>query len=108
MTDGQRIFPLKFLLKHYPLRSVRQAKEKLFQNRAPRIPPQERGRHFIQYDLNDGANYLCDKSTLHVFEPTQFARENFLERICGLGILRDTAGYATGAASSKGAPCGNS
>jgi Glycosyl transferase family 2 len=104
VTEGQRIFPLKFLLRHYPLRSVRQAKEKLFKNRAPRIPPQERGQRFIHYDLSEGANYLHDESAFDRFEPTQFAQENLLERISGVGILRGKAGYATVGASSKGVP----
>jgi hypothetical protein len=103
VTEGQRIFPLKFLMKHYPLRSVRQAKEKLFKNRVPRIPPQERGQRFIHYDLSEGANYLKDKSAFDRFEPTQFAGEYLLERISGVGILRNRTSYAT-AARSKGAP----
>ena len=104
VTKGQRIFPVKFLLKHYPLRSVRQAKEKLFKNRVPRIPPQERGQRFIHYDLSEGANYLHDESAFDRFEATQFAQENLLERISGVGILRGRAGYATVAAPSTGAP----
>jgi hypothetical protein len=105
VTEGQRIFPIKFLLKHYPLRSVRQAKEKLFKNRAPRIPPQERGQRFIQYDLSEGANYLSDESAFDRFEPSRFATENLLERTSGVGILRNRSGYATSAAPSRGAPC---
>jgi Glycosyl transferase family 2 len=97
-SPGQRIFPIKFLLKHYPLRSLRQANEKLFKNRAPRIPPDERGKRFIQYDLSPDASYLCDKLSSEVFNPATFSCERLLERISGVGILRD-AGYATGTAS---------
>jgi hypothetical protein len=98
VSGGQRIFPIKFLLKHYPLRSLGQAKEKLFKNRAPRIPPQERGKRFIQYDLSAAASYLCDKSSSEVFDPATFSSECLLERISGVGILRD-GGYATGKVS---------
>ena len=95
---GQRIFPVKFLLKHYPVRSLVQAMEKLFKNRAPRIPPEERGKRFIQYDLRDGAKYLSKPEELRAYDPHTFASEYLLERTTGVGILRDS-GYATGFAS---------
>ena len=39
---GNKIFPYKFLLKHYPLRSPEQARRKIFVERQPRYAPQER------------------------------------------------------------------
>jgi hypothetical protein len=87
----QRVFPLKFLLKHYPLRSLRQAREKLFIHRAPRIPSEERGKRFIQYDLSDRARYMWDAATLLAYDPRSFPTEYLLERISGVGILRNSS-----------------
>jgi hypothetical protein len=39
---GRRIFPYKFVLKHYPLRNSPQAKQKVFVNRGPRYAPETR------------------------------------------------------------------
>ena len=39
---GQRIFPLKFFLGHYPIRSTKQAIEKIFKNRISRYSKTER------------------------------------------------------------------
>ena len=33
---GRRVFPYKFMLKHYPLHSTEQARRKVFQERKPR------------------------------------------------------------------------
>jgi hypothetical protein len=101
VSGDQRIFPIKFLLKHYPLRSIAQAKEKLFKNRAPRIRPEERGKRFIQYDLSADASYLRDKFSSEVFDPATFSSECLLERISGVGILRDRA-YADGQGLLRG------
>jgi len=88
---NQRIFPIKFLMKHYPLRSTQQAKEKLFKHRAPRIPPEERGNRFRRYDLSENAKYVNDEATFPVYDPQAFDAEYLLERISGVGILRNSS-----------------
>lgn len=59
-----KIFPLRILNRHYPLRSIEQAKKKVFQDRKPRFKKEEsdRGWH-IQYD----GIYGCDD---FVFDPS--------------------------------------
>ena len=88
---NQRIFPIKFLMKHYPLRSTQQAKEKLFKHRAPRIPREERGNRFRRYDLSENAKYVNDEATFPVYDPQAFEAEYLLERISGVGILRNSS-----------------
>lgn len=47
---SRRVFPLKFLLKHYPLRGPEHARKKIYQDRFPRYDPKEiaRGARPIQ------------------------------------------------------------
>jgi hypothetical protein len=48
--EGRRVFPLRFPLRHYPIRSQAHGERKLFQDRIPRFDPSERGRGWhLQY-----------------------------------------------------------
>ena len=90
--DDRRIFPLKFLNCHYPLRSQEQARKKVFPDRLARFSPaekQERGWH-SQYDHYDQqSDFVWDRRVLDgSFHPQQFALEYLVERISGIGINR--------------------
>lgn len=93
----RRVFPYKFLLKHYPLRSPSQARRKIFNERRPRFAPEEReaGWHY-QYDAFDrNDTYLWDAAELIDFE-SPATRSNFLvELISGIGIVRNKLGDRT-------------
>lgn len=86
----RRIFPYKFLLKHYPLRNQEQALRKVFKERRERFAPAARaaGMH-IQYDawtVDD--QFFWDKEGLIRFDDIETRREYLTEMISGIGIIR--------------------
>ena len=69
--DNRRVFPIKFLLRHYPFRSRAHAERKVYQDRMPRFDPGERqqGWH-VQYDhLPAGFDFIRSASDLTAFDP---------------------------------------
>ncbi len=51
LFPGRKVFPLRFLLRHYPIRSSEQGRRKLEVERRPRFRPEERDRGWhVQYD----------------------------------------------------------
>lgn len=91
--SGRRIFPYRFLLRHYPLRSPEHARRKIFSERADRWNEQERklGWH-TQYDDADlDDTFLWPKAVLHEWDPRTFVREFLTERLTGVGVLHDEA-----------------
>lgn len=87
--EGRRVFPLKFLLKHYPLRGLEQAHKKIFQNRFPRYPPEElaNGAHMHYNAFRDQAPEGWDVSSLPLWDE-RFHANFLLERLSGIGLNR--------------------
>jgi trans-aconitate methyltransferase len=87
--DGRRVFPLKFLLKHYPLRYSEQAAKKVFRDRLPRMASEQRSRGWhTQYNHLRGSAevpgfYVKDLLAWH---PVLFETEYLVERISGIGL----------------------
>jgi hypothetical protein len=69
--EGRRIFPLRFLLRHYPVRSQAHGERKVFLERRPRFAPVERERGWhVQYDaIQRGHVFLRDAATLVPYDP---------------------------------------
>jgi hypothetical protein len=69
--EGRRIFPIRFLLRHYPIRSQAHGARKVFEQRLPRFAPEERARGWhIQYDaLEKDHNFIRDPATLQAYDP---------------------------------------
>jgi predicted nucleic acid-binding Zn-ribbon protein len=67
---GRRIFPLRFILRHYPIRGQTHGERKVFQERRNRFRDEERARGWhVQYDqLQEGASFLRDPSTLTAYD----------------------------------------
>ena len=87
--EGRRVFPFKFLIRHYPIRGQRHGERKVFRERLGRWDSSEtaRGWH-IQYDgLMEGQNLLADPLGLRLFDDTSFPEEFLAERLTGLGAL---------------------
>jgi hypothetical protein len=87
--ERRRVFPYKFLLRHYPMRSQRHTERKIFFDRHPRFSPieRERGWHF-QYDTAEpGQSFLHDPSSLLTFDE-RFPRLYIPEVMTGAGIPR--------------------
>lgn len=67
--EGRRVCPIRFLLRHYPLRSRQQAERKVFRERLGRLRPEERARGWhVQYDgLEQGG--AARVAGLSLFDP---------------------------------------
>lgn len=66
LFEGKRVYPLPFLLRHYPIRSAEHGARKIHQERLARFAAEERadGWH-VQYDhYADGASFLAARETL--------------------------------------------
>ncbi len=92
---GSRLYPLKFLTRHYPFRSAAQAATKVFQDRLPRIQREKRERgwhnHYDTY-LHMSAIKPWRTYELLNFDPNVFAAEHLIERLSGIGIETDDRG----------------
>lgn len=89
--SGRRVYPLKFLVKHYPLRSPEQARRKILVDRLPRIAEERRslGWH-TQYDrFATGDVSGWSRSGLCAWSDQMFAAEYLVERLSGIGIERE-------------------
>jgi glycosyltransferase involved in cell wall biosynthesis len=67
---GRRVCPVKFTLRHYPIRGETHGRRKVFAERFPRFDPAERARGWhVQYDgyASGGARFLHDPVTLQVW-----------------------------------------
>ena len=94
--DGRRVYPVKFWLKHYSLRSVEQANRKVFNERLPRSRRGrlERGWH-SHYDgyAASGSIQGWDASTLIPWHHRHVGAEYLVERVSGIGL--STVGIST-------------
>ncbi len=88
--ENRAVFPYRFLLRHYPLRSVEQAKKKIFKERKPRWNEEERkDKWHAQYDdINEDTNFLKDKNNLIEFNRKETYKKYLMELIF-LGTARD-------------------
>jgi hypothetical protein len=75
----RRIFPIRFLDRHYPLRSQAQAERKVFHERKPRFVEGERRRGWhVQYDVfQPGHQFIQDPSALEPFDESAARRGLF-------------------------------
>ena len=86
---GRRVYPYKFLLKHYPIRSDEHGHRKVFKDRRPRWDPEERtGGWHVQYDhVTDGSTFLrSPDDMLHFDDRTPVCY--LTEVLSGVGIPR--------------------
>jgi hypothetical protein len=91
--DGRRIYPLKFLTKHYPLRSHTQANRKLYAERFPRGEKERSEKEWhVHYDAFQRIRRLeaWRRYELLTFDEKTFNSEFLVERISGIGIDRES------------------
>jgi chaperonin cofactor prefoldin len=69
--QSRRVFPLRFLMRHFPVRSQAHGHRKVFEERKPRFSDDERGRGWhVQYDgLDEGHRFTRDPDTLEAYDP---------------------------------------
>ena len=68
---GRRVFPIRFPMRHYPIRSAAHGERKIFRERRPRFDPEEsaRGWH-VQYDqFVEARPVLLDSASALVYDP---------------------------------------
>ncbi len=85
---GARVFPYKFLLKHYPIRSQSHGERKVMRDRLERWDPAERARgwHAHYDDLGERPSFLRDPADLLEFREPE-TRARFLpEILTGAGL----------------------
>jgi len=85
---GRRVYPFKFLLRHYPVRSQAHGEKKVFGERLPRYSADGRRRGWhVQYDgLARNHSFVRDPSTLSFFDPNTFYEEFLVERLGSVGL----------------------
>jgi hypothetical protein len=68
---GRRIFPVRFILRHYPIRGQAHGERKVFHERRNRFLEHERARGWhVQYDqLREGESFIRDPSALTPYDP---------------------------------------
>lgn len=87
--EGLRVFPYKFLLRHYPIRSQAHGERKVFSERQARFLPEakKRGWH-KQYDhFQPGQSFISAPEDLIEFG-SDFADRYLIERLSGVGLER--------------------
>jgi hypothetical protein len=67
----RRVFPVRFVLRHYPIRGQAHGELKVFQDRLPRFVTAERSRGWhVQYDgVQKGQSFLRDPATMIAYDP---------------------------------------
>jgi hypothetical protein len=88
--EGSRVYPFKFLIKHYPVRSQQHGEKKVFRERKARWNPDERAKGWhVHYDaVEKGHQFVRPAARQEVFDESQFNRTYLVERLSGLGIIR--------------------
>jgi len=69
--EGRKVFPLRFVLRHYPIRSQAHGERKVLLERQPRFAEEERtlGWH-VQYEhVAEGTSFIQAPDTLRRFDP---------------------------------------
>lgn len=90
--EGQRLFPYKFLLRHYPLRSLEHMRKKIFQDRLPRFETgkKEHGwhTHYDKYIKKENKLKLWKADELTKYD-NGFYEQFLLERLFGINIEKE-------------------
>lgn len=88
--DGRKVYPLKFLLKHYPLRNQEQANNKVYKHRLPRyaMEKEKYGWH-THYDKFADAKGISgwEFKDLVSWHPVLFDSEYVVERLSSIGLV---------------------
>ena len=68
---GRAVFPLRFILRHYPVRGQQHGERKVFRERKNRYLPEERSRGWhVQYDdVREGTSFIRAPDDLTRYDP---------------------------------------
>lgn len=86
---NRKVYPIKFLMKHYPLRNLEQAQNKVFRDRANRIQKEKSEKgwhgHYDNFIINN-EDIVFNEHQLIRWHPNIFDSEYLVERISGIGM----------------------
>lgn len=87
---GRRVYPFKFLLKHYSFRSQQHGEKKVFRERKARWNPRERARGWhVHYDaMREGHRFVRSPAEKESFDEQDFNQTYLVERLSGIGVDR--------------------
>ena len=86
---GRRIFPYRFLLRHYPIRSTAHGRRKVLTERLGRFSPEEREKGWhVHYDhYSDTSAFLWSAESLHRFSTLEeLDRRLLVERLSAAAL----------------------
>lgn len=87
---NRKIYPLKFFMKHYQLRSSEHAHRKIFKERLPRYAKRNRDRGWhVQYDnVPQEQSFISNPEDLICYDE-KFDIEYMIPRLSGIGVKRE-------------------
>lgn len=87
---ARRVYPYKFLLKHYSFRSQKHGEKKVFRERKARWNPRERARGWhVHYDaMQEGHRFVRSVTEKERFDEPEFNKTYVVERLSGIGVDR--------------------
>jgi hypothetical protein len=94
LFEDKRVFPIPFLLRHYPIRSSEHGIRKVLAERMPRFAEEERaGGWHVQYDhYAEGSSYLHDPDELSEWDGDRIRLELFAACMRRLVLAQSLAG----------------
>jgi glycosyltransferase involved in cell wall biosynthesis len=94
---GRRVFPIRFLCRHYPIRSRTHGERKVFGERLPRFRPDEleRGWHRQYERLAQEARFVWSERDLTLFDPESVRAELWIHN----RVWEEAAGTPTARAA---------
>ena len=94
---GRQVFPIRFLLRHYPLRGREHAARKIFVERQPRYVPAERQRGWhVQYDRLSPAEVLTGRDPVALAYDPDVIRLAVMTRHRDVEALEETLAVSSG------------
>jgi glycosyltransferase involved in cell wall biosynthesis len=102
--SGRRVFPYKFLLKHYPVRSQAHGERKIFRERVARWDPGERARgwHVHYNDVAPEQSFVWDRAGLIEDRGAETRTLYLPEMLTGAGLTaRDFPPWALGGKAGR-------
>ena len=90
--EGRRVFPIQFLLRHYPIRSQSHGQRKVFEERKKRFAAEERAKTWHQqYDhiKDESHSFLADPETLKPFDLDRARLDTLLRNRDAMARQRD-------------------
>jgi hypothetical protein len=88
--ENRRVYPYKFLLKHYQIRSQSHGEKKVLKERKSRWNIEERAKGWHKHydNINESHSFIRSPFELEWFDETVFNSKYLIERLSGIGIKR--------------------